>query len=136
MKDKLFYLFGYLVDTVEALIAWMLEVGLPLIGISLIVLIAYTSCAKPVKAETLLQVHLTSYHVDREKQRNEKNFGLGIKHILSNKTEMSIGAYKNSQYNTSVYASFGRLFSLTKHLSAGFEAGLINGYSFTDGRFG
>lgn len=126
-------------DLVIAIVLTIIGAFSSVMGILLAIALVWFFLLTPSKAEAgwlELQVHGASYHIDREKQRNEVNYGLGLKYIRDDCSHVSIGMYKNSQYKTSVYAAFGRLIPISRNISIGYEAGIINNYSFNDNKFG
>ena len=76
------------------------------------------------EAETVLYAHTVSYHVNREANYNESNYGLGLRHYTTTDRYITAGTYKNSEYNQSNYVGYG--WEFTPYL--GLSAGLITGY--------
>src|SRR5439155_1496549 len=46
-----------------------------------------------------------SYHTDRSVKHNERNFGLGLEHDVSDNVRVIGGFYKNSDWRETVYAA-------------------------------
>ena len=71
-----------------------------------------------------------AYHTDRSKPHNEVNPGLGLRFRAGDSEFFyALGAYKNSQWNNSVYAAIGTEFWRFGPLSFGALAGVITGYN-------
>lgn len=78
-------------------------------------------------AETIIQLHTFSYHINRTTDYNESNFGLGIKHYVKTDEYISLGFYKNSEYDTSKYVGFG--YNVYKSdISVNISYGIVMGY--------
>lgn len=69
-----------------------------------------------------------SYHLADRDKYNAFNFGGGINAYLTPTAYMSIGAYHNSEYNTSFYGGFGDKVQLTKNFALGFDVLAVSGY--------
>lgn len=104
--------------------------------------------------ETWVTLNAVSYHVNAvgaraapsdypDKKYNERNYGLGIEHQLDANglpVILSVGAFRNSSYKTSVYGFAGLMpisFNvLDTNVRIGAVVGLINGYPrMNDGGF-
>ncbi|MEZ0262822.1 MAG: hypothetical protein ACAH80_17590 [Alphaproteobacteria bacterium] len=59
---------------------------------------------------------------------NEFNPGVGLEYRLNGTFHVEAGAYKNSLYRTSVYASVAAETNGSKFLGAGIQAGVLTGY--------
>ena len=79
------------------------------------------------EADTVIQLHTVSHHINREANYNESNYGLGIRHYTTKGRYIIAGTYKNSEYNRSNYAGYGWEFG--NDFKLGISAGLITGYS-------
>lgn len=83
----------------------------------------------PVSAETVIQVHGLSYHVDRGANYNEINQGFAIRHYgYSGFDYISVGQYKNSIYKTSRYAIIGWEKPISDNIALGLVVGVVDGY--------
>lgn len=88
------------------------------------------------KDRTSLVVSAGSYHIgqrtfyDNGEQRhfNEFNPGFGLEYRLNDKFHLVACAYRNSIYNTSVYAGAGYETDGSKFLGFGVDAGIVTGY--------
>ena len=54
-------------------------------------------------ADTWLSATVASYHGNRDRGYNERNYGLGFEHDRSATTRWAAGFYENSHYRTTVY---------------------------------
>ncbi len=84
---------------------------------------AHAQAQTQTPPQTYLTVTLASYHFNRDRQYNERNFGLGIERRLSDDWSVSTGFYKNSFYRDSLYA----LASYTSARLAGWRLGVVFG---------
>lgn len=75
-------------------------------------------------------VHVTSYHTDRSKDFNERNYGLGlIAQRPGDRSFLIAGAYRNSIRHDSVYAGVGyEVFNLGPFYARG-ELVAVTGYA-------
>lgn len=83
---------------------------------------------KAIAADTWVTASFASYHFDRSKDYNERNFGAGLERSISENVRLVAGAYRNSFYRTSVYV--GGVYAPLRAgvLSAGVVGGLVTGY--------
>jgi hypothetical protein len=86
------------------------------------------------------QIWLTSgffsHHMNRKKDFNETNTGLGVEYTLSRSTAVAIGHYENSVYKPSTYLHFVYTPLELGPLQLGGAVGLLNGYpALREGRF-
>ncbi len=72
-------------------------------------------------------VHAASYHLDRSVDRNENNYGLGLRFKTGEHFTM-VGGYRNSMYRDSFYAGVGKEFYSVGPLSFRLLAGIVTGY--------
>ena len=79
-------------------------------------------------AETWISTSILSYHVDRTDKHNEQNFGIGVKHFVSERTLIAAGVYRNSNEIDSGYLVGGRCFYRSTHVCGGGIVGLVTGY--------
>jgi len=86
---------------------------------------------KAIAAETWITASVASYHFDRSKDYNERNWGLGLERAVSENARLVAGAYRNSFYRTSAYAGIVYAPLRVGVLSAGVVAGLVTGYQHT-----
>lgn len=84
--------------------------------------------ASPVQAETWLSSSLLSYHLDRKDEKNEQNFGLGVKHFLDERNFLAGGFYRNSNEIDSAYGVGGHCLYRSKYLCGGGVLGFVSGY--------
>lgn len=89
-----------------------------------ILIVFFIMGASELKAETILYAHTFSYHVNRDANYNEYNYGLGVRHYTTNDEYITAGTYKNSEFNQSNYVGYGWEFN--EYL--GLSAGVITGY--------
>jgi hypothetical protein len=80
------------------------------------------------RADTWLDVTLTSYHFKREPKHNEHNLGLGFEHDIAERWRVIGGAYKNSLYRTSVYAGVSYSYWIEGPWRLSIAGGGITGY--------
>lgn len=92
-------------------------------------ILALTLSATPALACDSLQIHVTSYHTDRDLilDVNEKNPGLGcrVDNYIGSAFDWEFGGYLNSYGRPTLY----NLFDLTNDAGFGVYAGLASGYS-------
>ena len=74
--------------------------------IPLLLIIGATMCSQPAPAyaDDYIVITTTSYHFNREKDYNEKNFGIGAERSYENDWRGHAGVYRNSFDRTTVYA--------------------------------
>lgn len=82
----------------------------------------------PAWGETWLSTSLFSYHFDREGKQNEKNVGVGIKHLVDERNLIAAGLYRNSNDIDSGYLVGGRCFYRSTYVCGGALLGLVTGY--------
>ena len=99
-----------------------------LTGIAFMILVIVLIGLWPAKAETWLTVPLGSYHFDREGKHNERNFGIGVKHFVSERNVIAGGVYRNSNDIDSGYLLGGRCFYRSTYVCGGTLFGLVTGY--------
>ena len=86
------------------------------------------------RAGTLLDIHYTSYHTEakgirRSEEFNEDNRGVGITtDYFTEDGSVSIGAYKNSLYRTSIYLTYNIHIIDTKYYDLSLKAGVVTNY--------
>jgi len=89
-----------------------------------------------LQAETVAFAHTVSYHVNRDIDFNEKNYGVGIRHYINTEEEankyITVGGYRNSEYNQTYYAGVGWEWPIGNDFQLGVVTGLITGYSLGD----
>lgn len=97
------------------------------------IIIGLTVLSHNLKAETVIQLHTLSYHVNRAENFNEENYGIGVRHYVKDKyfNYVHAGTYKNSENNTSNYAGIGYEWPVGS-FKLGIKAGVITGYSLGD----
>ena len=93
-------------------------------------IIVFFALTYHVKAETYLQLHTISYHPNRVANFNENNYGMGLRHYVENEKfdYITLGAYKNSEFKTSLYSGVGWEWPIY-NFKVGLSAGAITGYS-------
>jgi len=77
--------------------------------------------------EKFLTANLTSYHFDRSKKRNEKNYGIGYEEKDGDFSKMA-GIYKNSFNKNSLYGLMGYTPVHIGNVDAGVLGGAVSGY--------
>jgi hypothetical protein len=90
---------------------------------------------RPARADAWAACSVASYHFDRSKGYNERNWGCGLEYGIAQDARLVAGGYRNSLARTSVYA--GALWT-PLHLGparAGVVGGVVNGYGANEGRF-
>ena len=80
---------------------------------------------------TWVDIHVGSKHFGTTTKYNEQNWGLGLSKEYGDNYVISIGAYKNSINNTSVYATGTVQTAKYNFIRLGLEAGLVTGYTDT-----
>jgi hypothetical protein len=85
-------------------------------------LVLLNNCADAAD-ETWLVTTVGSYHFNRAKDYNERNFGLGYEHNYEDNRRGHLGFYKNSLNRTTLYA----LGSYTPYRVGEWETGVIVG---------
>jgi len=98
------------------------------------------------KTTMFVDLHMTSFHSqenyyeDYETDEgtktttipfNEENFGIGVRYQLEDFLDVSVGFFKNSFYNTSVYLGGEVYTSRQRLISIGLAVGLVSGYRGT-----
>lgn len=81
------------------------------------------------RADTWLDVTLTSYHFKREPKHNERNYGLGFEYDVEDRWRLIGGFYKNSLWKTSVYAGASYSAWIEGPWRLSFAMGGISGYA-------
>lgn len=84
------------------------------------------------RAGTLLDIHYTSYHTEAKGVRefNEDNRGIGLTtDALTEDGSISIGAYKNSLYRTSIYLTYNVHIIDTKYYDLTLKSGFVTNYN-------
>lgn len=76
-----------------------------------------------------------SHHFDRDRDFNEKNFGIGVEYEFNRDLSLAVGQYRNSIRNTSHYAALAYTPLHAGPFSFGVAAGTIDGYYFNNGGF-
>ena len=79
-------------------------------------------------AETWISSSVLSYHLDRDSGKNERNFGVGIKHFVDERNVIAAGVYRNSNDIDSGYLVGGRCFYRSSYACGGGIFGLVTGY--------
>ena len=79
-------------------------------------------------AETWLSSSVLSFHLDRDSGKNERNFGVGIKHFVDERNVIAAGVYRNSNDIDSGYLVGGRCFYRSSYACGGGIFGLVTGY--------
>lgn len=74
-----------------------------------------------------IAVNLTSYHINRDAKRNEKNLGIGYE-VRDGYLVKMAGAYRNSFYRNTVYALVGYEPINFAGFGIGIFGGLATGY--------
>ncbi len=93
-------------------------------------------------SSTWLQLGGISHHLDRSRNFNEQNWGIGIEHKLSkdnpfaigNDSSIAIGQYRNSIRRTSNYAVYQWKPLHVGPVDIGVMAGFVDGYHLNNGR--
>ena len=80
---------------------------------------------------TEIIVHAISYHADRAADYNERNFGIGLRVPVSDRTKLAVGAYNNSLYRDSYYIGMSREMLRFSNVTVSIMAGIITGYQHT-----
>ena len=93
----------------------------------LIAILFFIMGASELRAETVIQLHTVSYHVNRAADFNEENLGIGFRHYADDVHYITAGTYKNSEYNQSNYAGYGWEWK-QGDFKLGLSAGIITGY--------
>jgi len=88
-----------------------------------------------IAANTWLQINGASYHFDRDRGFNERNYGLGLMYRISEDKAVAVGEYKNSINKTSHYAYLDYEPLKMGPVRAGVLAGTVDGYYFRNGGF-
>lgn len=86
-------------------------------------------------AETWLTATVASYHHNRERGYNERNFGLGLERKLEENWSAIGGWYRNSYDNTSIYAGTAWMPIHRGYFHFGIAGGAVTGYSHVIGAF-
>jgi hypothetical protein len=76
-----------------------------------------------------------SYHFDRDRGFNEKNFGIGLEYEFNKDWSLAVGQYRNSIDRTSHYAAVTYTPFHAGNFSFGAAAGTVDGYYFRNGGF-
>lgn len=101
----------------------------------MVAVLALTFHVGTVKADTVIQLHTVSYHINRAANYNEENYGVSVKHYTVDKNYyfnyVQAGAYRNSENNISFYAGVGFEWPVGE-IKLGVKAGVISGYSLGD----
>lgn len=80
-------------------------------------------------ADTWISATTVSYHLDRNRNFNEVNPGLGVEYGITENAKAIAGFYKNSIYKESAYAGAAWTpISIAKGLRIGVVGGIITGY--------
>ena len=80
-------------------------------------------------ADTYLDIHGVSKHLNTTTKYNENNTGIGITHDLNENTYISIGGYRNSMDKHSNYILYGYRLLNTKYFDINLQDGLVTGYT-------
>jgi hypothetical protein len=72
-----------------------------LVGIALIV--GALTFQKPAHSADWLVITMSSYHAEPDRGYNEKNWGLGLEHDLTDNWRVSAGTYRNSLRRQTIY---------------------------------
>jgi len=100
------------------------------------------SKASSEPSSTWLQLGGISHHLDRSRNFNEQNWGIGIEHKLSKDnafaigedSSIAIGQYRNSIRQTSHYALYQWKPLHVGPVDVGVMAGFVDGYRLNNGR--
>jgi hypothetical protein len=94
----------------------------------------WARAATPERPELWLAVNLTSYHLDRAPDYNERNLGIGLEMRFDHGLSAMAGAYDNSYSTPSAYLLAGwQPIVIKRLLHIGLFAGLATGYPIYDG---
>lgn len=77
-------------------------------------------------AETVIQLHTVSKHVSPG--YNENNYGLGVRHYYEKYRHWTVGGFRNSENNNSLYAGVGYEWPLSDGFKVGLIGGIVTGY--------
>ncbi len=69
-----------------------------------------------------------SWHVDRDERKNGINVGLGLEVEFDKRWTLSLGSYRNTFENNSVYGGALWRLWIAERTSAGLMFGVVNGY--------
>ena len=128
------------------------DMGDTILAVSLLgTVLFFSTCSTPCPAQETgtqwLSTTFTSYHVDRSKNYNERNYGLSYQRHLEREHIIQGGFYDNSNNKTTVYMAYIYQPIQTAHWRFGGMAGLGSGYeshkilgslvaSYEQGRYG
>ena len=85
-----------------------------------------------VQSELWLNPGMLSYHFDRERSFNSRNFGIGAEYRFSSVASVTLGTYNNSYHESSNYiGAYWQPIQLGV-FKLGAVAGAFNGYSKTN----
>jgi hypothetical protein len=86
-----------------------------------------------IAENTWLQINGASYHLDRGRHFNERNYGLGLMYRIAPDKAVAVGQYENSIGRKSHYAYFDYEPLKLGPVRAGVLAGVVDGYYFNKG---
>lgn len=86
-----------------------------------------------IAENTWLQINGASYHFDRSRHFNERNYGLGLMYRISPDKAVAVGQYENSIGHRSHYAYLDYEPLKMGPVRAGVLAGVVDGYYFNKG---
>jgi len=97
--------------------------------LTLLVTVGCFQLSSGVKAEDYVVATLASYHFNRSKDYNERNYGLGFERTYEDNWRGHAGAYKNSLDRTTAYVLTSYTPWRWGEWHAGGAAGLGTGYN-------
>jgi len=91
--------------------------------------------SRPACADTWLVATVASYHSNRDIEHNERNWGLGIEHDLSDTWRLTAGHYRNSYWRDSSYVGALWMPLVYGRVRVGVLLGAVTGYDRLVGPF-
>ena len=96
--------------------------------LTIILLLILANNSYSEESEYKFNIHLASYHFNRDYDWNEKNYGFGVeKHTDS--VYFGVGYFKNSYNEDSFYLSIGVDTVMFNSVEIGLFSGIASGYS-------
>lgn len=95
----------------------------------IIALIALFAVSGRAPADTWLVGTVASYHTNRDIERNERNWGLGLERDFAENWRYTVGGYRNSYWRNSYYAGAQWLPWRFGSIRIGAMAGGVTGYT-------
>ncbi len=98
-----------------------------------VVFVLLSEKSKAAEGDIWTNFTLHSYHFDRDKKHNEKNYGAGLSYYIKDKTAIQFGEYYNSNWHHSVYAGLSQVLQKWDNgWNISLMGGFVNGYSEKD----